>query len=136
MHGLKRLRALVWLAFGFICLASGASTITPATPLPMLHTQGTQWLRSDGSRIDLKGVNLGNWLIQEFWMMGQSTKAMNDQCTLEATMVRRFGYAERERLMALFRDNWMSQRDWDLLPQFGLNVVRLPFIRLPVSRQR
>ncbi len=125
---LKRLRALAWLALGFICVASGASTPAPSTQLPMLHTEGTRWLRSDGSPIDLKGVNLGNWLIQEFWMMGQSTKAMNDQCLLEATLDQRFGYAERERLMKLFRDNWMSQRDWDLLPRFGLNLVRLPFL--------
>jgi glucan 1,3-beta-glucosidase len=41
---------------------------------------------------------------------------------------RRFGYAERERLYTLFRDHWITERDWDLLPQLNLNLVRLPFI--------
>jgi aryl-phospho-beta-D-glucosidase BglC (GH1 family) len=41
---------------------------------------------------------------------------------------RRFGYAERQRLYTLFRDNWITERDWDLLPQLNLNLVRLPFI--------
>ena len=61
-------------------------------------------------------------------MMGQSTEAVNDQCTLEALLIERFGVAEKERLMTHFRDHWMTERDWDLLASFGFNVVRLPFI--------
>ena len=99
-----------------------------AAELPMLATQGKYWVQADGRRVDLKGANLGNWLMLEFWMMGQRSEAIDDQCTLEATLDKRFGFAERERLMKLFRDNWMTQRDWDLLPRFGLNMVRLPFI--------
>ena len=39
----------------------------------------------------LKGANLGNWLLLEFWMMGQSTEEVDDQCTLEEIFVDRFG---------------------------------------------
>lgn len=99
-----------------------------AKPLSMLHTKGTQWLTPNGEPVVLKGVNLGNWLMLEFWMMGQSTKAIDDQCSLEATLDKRFGYAERERLLQLHRDNWITNRDWDMIPKFGLNLVRLPFI--------
>jgi endoglucanase len=108
-----------------------AHVVTKAAPeraLSMLRTQGTQWVKADGTPIQLKGTNLGNWLMLEFWMMGQSTKAIDDQCTLEATLDQRFGYVERERLMSLHRDNWITARDWDLMPQFGLNLVRVPFI--------
>ncbi|MDP3617015.1 MAG: glycoside hydrolase [Rhodoferax sp.] len=95
----------------------------------MLRTQGTQWVKADGSAIELKGVNLGNWMMPEFWMMGYGDNAaVNDQCTLQAVLDRRFGFAQRERLLKLFRDHWMTQRDWDLIPQFRLNLVRLPFI--------
>ncbi len=126
------------------CGSSGvtnASAVTPGgttiVPVPqvvvrekpvMLRTEGTQWLRPDGTQKILKGVNLGNWLMQEFWMMGQGTNGIDDQCKLEAVLDQRFGYAERERLYRLFRQNWMRTRDWDLIEQFGLNVVRLPFI--------
>lgn len=97
--------------------------------LQRVRTQGTQWVKEDGSPIALKGVNLGNWLLPEFWMMGYAEDAkVNDQCTLEAVLDRRFGFSERERLIKLHRDNWMTERDWDLIPQFGLNMVRLPFI--------
>ena len=99
-----------------------------AAEQPLVHVQGNRWVNESGTPIKLKGVNLGNWLMLEFWMMGQHSEAIDDQCTLEAKLDARFGYAERERLMKLFRDNWMTQRDWDMLPRFGLNLVRLPFI--------
>ncbi len=112
----------------FQLLALAAYSSPGAADMPMLQAQGKYWVKADGGRIDLKGVNLGNWLIMEFWMMGQRSEEMDDQCTLEATFDKRFGYAERQRLMKLFRDNWMTERDWDMLPRFGLNLVRLPFI--------
>jgi glucan 1,3-beta-glucosidase len=109
-------------------LALAGFGVAGAAELPMLHTQGTHWVKADGAQVNLKGANLGNWLMLEFWMMGQRSAAIDDQCTLEATLDQRFGYAQRERLMKLFRDNWISTRDWDMLPRFGLNLVRLPFI--------
>jgi len=94
----------------------------------MISANGTQWVNEDGEQVFLKGVNIGNWLLQEFWMMGQSTELVDDQCTLESILTDRFGAAEKERLQELFRDNWITDRDWDLIASFGFNVVRLPFI--------
>ena len=122
----KLLQAAAW-ALASTCLVTAVHAQT-AKPLPMLHTQGTQWLDASNQPVTLKGVNLGNWLMLEFWMMGQSTKAIDDQCTLEAVLDRRFGFAERQRLLQLHRDHWITDRDWDQIPRFGLNVVRLPFI--------
>lgn len=102
--------------------------LTPNEPVSMLRTEGTSWLRANNRPIQLKGVNLGNWLIQEFWMMGQGSAGIDDQCKLEAKLDQRFGYTERERLYRLHRDNWISTRDWDMIAKFGMNVVRLPFI--------
>jgi len=92
----------------------------------VLQTRGTQWVQPDGQPILLKGTNIGNWLIQEMWMMAQSN--VPDQCTLENSLTGRFGAAEKERLMKVFRDNWITQRDWDTIASFDFNVVRLPFL--------
>ncbi len=124
------LAVIQWFAV-VACGSSAAAEMPPSAAMPrlaMLHAQDTRWVRPDGSQIDLKGVNLGNWLLLEFWMMGQRSKVMDDQCTLEAKFDERFGYAGRERLMKLFRDNWITARDWDMMSRFGLNMVRLPFI--------
>ncbi len=95
--------------------------------LPMLTTDGTQWVSEQGEPVALRGTNLGNWLLQEFWMMAQPHREIGDQCTLEAELDKRFGFDERERLMKILRDSWITERDWDLLADFGLNLIRVPF---------
>ncbi|RYZ98101.1 MAG: endoglucanase, partial [Moraxellaceae bacterium] len=92
----------------------------------MLKTDGTFWAQADGTRIDLKGTNIGNWLVQEFWMMGQGGNGVTDQCTLEDKLTERFGREEKEATIKRFRDSWFTERDWDQIKAFGFNVVRLP----------
>src|SRR5687768_7869056 len=100
-----------------VAAQSGAKITEPAQ---MVRAKGARWVTADGKPIVLKGANLGNWLINEFWMMGQGSNGIDDQCKLEAVLDRRFGYPERERLMKLFRDNWMTAKDWDRLASFGI----------------
>ena len=119
-----------------------ATPVAPPTPAPivnaaqMIRTQGTQWVRADGTPVVLKGVNLGNWLLNEFWMMGQGSAGIDDNCKLDAVLDARFGYAERDRLMTLFRDNWIKERDWDLMAKYGWNAVRVPFIHTLVEDEK
>lgn len=112
----------------------GDAPQTPTTPPPtsaaltQLKTDGAKWVDASGKQVLLKGTNLGNWLVQEFWMMGQGGNGVTDQCTLEAKLTERFGHAEKERLIKLYRDSWLTERDWDQLKTFGFNVVRLPIL--------
>ena len=108
--------------------SSAASSSVADEGMTMLKTDGTKWVKASGNQIHLKGTNLGNWLVQEFWMMGQGGNGVHDQCTLEAKLTERFGYDEKERLIKLFRDNWIKERDWDQLKAFGFNIVRLPIL--------
>lgn len=128
----ERRGAVRAIAMAGVAALLGACSSLPSTSstqaMPLVRAQGTQWVTPDGKPIALRGTNLGNWLMLEFWMMGQSTKEVDDQCTLEGIFDRRFGYAERERLMKLFRDHWITSRDWDVMQRFGLNLVRVPFI--------
>lgn len=99
--------------------------------LPAIRQDGRFWVDSSGKRVNLRGVNLGNWLQLEFWMLNNSISTssgpVNDQCTLEGTLAQRFGNAEKERLMGVYRDSWITARDFDLIKGMGMNVVRLPF---------
>ncbi len=99
--------------------------------LPAIRQNGRYWVDSSGKRVNLRGVNLGNWLQLEFWMMNNSMTAgnapVNDQCTLESVLAQRFGNAEKERLMGVYRDSWITTRDFDLIKGMGMNVVRVPF---------
>lgn len=129
------IKRLAMLAAFLLAGAAQAQAQAEGT-LPMLRTEGTKWLAADGTQPALRGVNLGNYLIQEFWMMGQESKAVDDQCKLEAVLDKRFGYEERQRLYTLFRDNWIKERDWDMLRRLNLNLVRLPFIYSVVEDEK
>ncbi|MES2742071.1 MAG: carbohydrate-binding protein [Pseudomonadota bacterium] len=100
--------------------------------LPAIHQDGHFWVDASGKRVNLRGVNLGNWLAMEFWMLNSSISTNNgtvgDQCKLENTLSNRFGAAEKERLMGVYRDNWITTRDFDLMKSMGMNVIRLPFL--------
>jgi len=101
---------------------------TPITALPAIKQSGQYWVNASGARVNLRGTNIGNWLIQEFWMMGGSMTGINDQCSLESKLSQRFGNTEKERLMKVFRDSFITSRDFDLMKGMGMNVVRIPFL--------
>jgi endoglucanase len=107
--------------------SSSSSSVAPEG-LTLLHADGAKWAKASGNAVSLKGTNLGNWLMQEFWMMDQGGNGVIDQCTLETTLSSRFGYGEKERLMKLFHDSWITERDWDQLQSFGFNIVRVPIM--------
>ncbi|HSC88778.1 MAG TPA: hypothetical protein VLC09_15960, partial [Polyangiaceae bacterium] len=62
---------------GPIAGAPGTGGETPVGPtqLSAIHQEGAFWVNEEGEKVRLRGANLGNWLILEFWMMAQ---AMND----------------------------------------------------------
>jgi hypothetical protein len=101
--------------------------------LPAIRQSGKYWVDPSGNRVNLRGVNLGNWLAMEFWMLGYGSISNNsgtipDQCTLESTLAGRFGNVEKERLMSAYRDSFITARDFDLIKGMGMNVVRVPFL--------
>ena len=100
--------------------------------LPAIRQSGKYWVDASGARVNLRGVNLGNWLAMEMWMMNSSIAnsggAIADQCTLESTLASRFGVTEKERLMNVWRDSYITARDFDLIKAMGMNVVRVPFL--------
>ncbi len=97
--------------------------------LPPLHVQGKSFVDGSGKKVVLKGCNVGNWLVNEFWMWGLGNRphVPGDQYSLEQLLTKRFGTAEDERLMNLLRTSWMGPRDWNNIKTYGFNLVRVPF---------
>ena len=77
--------------------------------------------------INLKGCNLGNWLMLEMWMLNYADRGFADQYDFIKTLEVRFGEEEAERLMDIYRTNWIRGSDIDIIKSFGMNTVRLPF---------
>ena len=105
-----------------------AASLFAAPNLPPLRVEGTRLVDPSGQPVDLRGTNVGNWLILEMWMLGADggEGQQSDQYDFEETLEKRFGSAERERLMELYRHSWMTPRDWRAIQSYGFNLVRLP----------
>lgn len=104
---------------------------TTGVTLPAIRQNGKYWVDAGGNRVNLRGLNIGNWLSLEMWMMNSNLSnngaGIGAQCQLETALTSRFGAAEKERLMSVFRDSWITSRDFDLMKGMGMNVVRVPF---------
>ena len=107
------------------------TTLRAATPLPMLRADGPNLVDPAGKPVVLKGCNLGNYLMLEGWMFGgtlqQSGKGIRDGATYYRTLRQRFGDEKAERLIAQYREGWITPRDFEQIKAYGFNVVRLPF---------
>ena len=109
-------------------LASSTSPLSRAqTPLPWVQAKGSKFVDPTGQEVTLRGCNIGNWLLLEMWMLAIDHAQFPDQFAFEANLRERFGEAEKDRLMEVYREHWITPRDFEIIRSFGFNVIRLPF---------
>jgi endoglucanase len=112
---------------GFAWRANAETSPRP-TALPPLHANGAAIVDDHGQPVVLRGCNLGNWLLNELWMMDmRGPDVPKDHWEIEELLQQRFGVDEKQRLLELYRENWIKPRDFDIIKSWGFNVVRLPF---------
>jgi hypothetical protein len=136
---LRRLPAYAVAGFLGILAGCGSTASAQAPGLPAsdvaLTVDAHRLLDASGEPVVLRAINLGNWLLIESWMYAQNTSAIPDQATFLSILRSRFGQAEADRLMALHRANWMTQRDFDAIADAGFNCVRIPVSHLVLESQ-
>ena len=106
------------------CGAAAAPGLPPADVA--LRVQGADLVNDQGETVVLRAINLGNWLLIEPWMYGQNDAFVRDQATFINILRSRFGDDEADRLLALHRAGWITQRDFDNVAAAGFNAVRIP----------
>src|SRR5258706_2250086 len=96
------------------CLA-GREAKLESQLVPQLHASDAAIVHDAGHRVILRGCNLGNWLLNELWMMEvRHDGDPKDHWQLEELLQQRFGAEEKDRLMELFRENWIRPRDFEI----------------------
>jgi hypothetical protein len=120
--------AAVTLTLQLCAWCASAETPPKPTALPPLRANGTAIVDDKGQPVVLRGCNLGNWLLNELWMMEMwRPDDPKDQRQMEESLHQRFSAEETKRLLDLYRENWIGPRDFDIIKSWGFNVVRLPF---------
>jgi endoglucanase len=123
-------RMLIWLSLWllllpapFFVLASRADVTDPflaASGLNIRNGHGT------GDVVQLRGVNLGGWLIMEGWMCPMDSSGLPDNYSVIQTLDNRFGVVTEQNLIRTYQDNWITTNDLDNIKAMGMNLIRLP----------
>lgn len=103
-----------------------------ATVNAQLLSTGNNQILKDGNPITLRGVNFGNWLVQEGFMMNLSDE--NRKMNLSPSTIRRkiktlLGEDEAKTVAYenSWRDSYITETDFQRAKALGYNVVRVPF---------
>jgi endoglucanase len=112
--------------------ASVALAATPGNNLPWVKASGTSFVDGAGKPLRLRGINFGNWLIIEGWIIELNRNAprgegIHDERELWTVMRGRFGAKAMERLRRAHRETWITEADFRLARDAGFNFVRVPF---------
>lgn len=116
---------------GFACCLLAVLASGPPTQAGYLHRDHRALVDSGGKPIQLRGVNLGNWLYLEPWMIGNTGFAMfqdedgtNDEMAAAVTDV--VGAGRAAAFFATWRDSAVGRADIQKIAAMGFNSVRVP----------
>jgi endoglucanase len=97
-----------------------------------VHSATTGFLRAqdkfvgnDTGLVQLRGLGLGGWMLQEGYMIGTGGFA-GTQHEVQARIESVVGTAKMEAFYQSWRDNFVTRQDIDSLAAWGFNAIRLP----------
>ncbi len=83
--------------------------------------------KGTGELVQLKGTNVGGYLLQEFWMtVTNYATGVNAEDDVYRVLTERFGEEKVMELVTLYQDNYFTESDFDYCKELGMNCLRLP----------
>jgi endoglucanase len=101
----------------FFCIAISAQ--------PFISTKGTNIIGADGKPFQLKGTNLGNWLVPEGYMF--LFKDVSSPRLINQTLTELVGPEEAKLFWQKYLDVYITEEDIHYLKKSGMNSIRIPF---------
>lgn len=115
----------------FILLAVIAVSCAPRPRFradQMLRTDGMRIVNESGDEVPLYGVNLGNWLLVEPWMLKLDNKpGIKSGRDIFDKLEARFGEETARSLYRTYVDSFINEKDFRYIASLGMNFIRLPF---------
>ena len=103
-----------------------------------LRASGKQIVDGQGQNVILRGMGLGNWMLQEPYMMDASG-IVDTQQELKARISELVGTNKMSEFYAAWLTNYFGEADVRALAQAGFNSIRLPMhydlFTLPVEQE-
>lgn len=94
--------------------------------LSMLHTSGRSIVNANGNVVQLKGVNLGGYMVMEPWMCPCDSGGLPDTYSIISELDSRFGVATEQALIRDYQQDWITTQDFANIKAAGFNAVRVP----------
>ena len=108
--------------FVILCLVLSGSTVAQSR---FVHTQGKQLVDASGSRLILRGTNLGNWMVPEGYMFHFKGGPQSAR-EIEALVTQLVGPRQASRFWREYREQYITEQDIQYLKSIGFNSIRVP----------
>lgn len=96
-------------------------------PVRFLHAEGRQIVDSEGQAVELRGCNIGGWLLIEPWIAGLDfQQGVETEKELWDILGKRFGEAAKLDLIRTYRASFFNEADVKQIAEIGLNCIRIP----------
>lgn len=105
-------------------------TSMPVKELTMLKAVGKNVYdeNGEGELVQLRGVNVGGWLFQEFWMTPtDSSSHIYAELDIYNYLMETYGEETLDEIIATYQDAYFTEEDFDRCQEMGMNCLRLPF---------
>ncbi len=118
-----REEAMTW----WRCVCSAvlfATTVGPAAA-QFVHTQGQKIVDGTGKPMQLKGTNLGNWMVTEGYMWHFEGGPQSER-EIEEFVTEMLGPEHATAFWKTYRDTYISREDIHQIKLAGYNSIRIP----------
>jgi endoglucanase len=109
---------------GILASALASHGLAHAEPRDFIHADGARLVDGRGKTFDIKGINLGNWLVPEGYMF--KFKHALSPMEISALFDDLLGRRAAADFWKRFRDVYIAQDDIDFIKRVGFNTVRIP----------
>jgi len=99
--------------------------ISIQTSYGFFKTFGFDIVDSNGNSFILKGYGLGGWLVPEGYMLHDP--GFGSPSSIRNQIVELIGAENTAEFFELYRKNYVSEKDIELIAEWGFNSIRLPF---------
>ena len=120
------MKKLAYLAMAFAVASCATTQKNEALPPgAFVRVSGTDLVAPDGSKLFIRGTNLGNWLNPEGYMFG--FEKTNSPHYIDRMFCELVGPDATAEFWKEFKDNYITRKDVEFIASTGANTIRLPF---------